>query len=214
MMDTTRKKIARWLKKRTAKVSIGLSILDLISNALAGTLCLFFALSAIQAVPPESPRILGKLIIIIRVDPLAPGVSRVIIFLKAPKSKSDNSTTYFPTLYDDDILRLNVDHDKITDYRTEHFLPVNVYRNPDNPLEFEVHITNPRAGEYEVGAIYTDHAQFGCNAQPITVHLDSHFHKTDTNQELSTEKKSFVLHYPTETCSILISPPAEVIVHK
>lgn len=207
-----RKKIARWLKKRTAKVSIGLSMLDVISNALAGTMCLFFALSAIQSVPPESPRILGKLVFTVLLEPSVPGVSLPVLFLKAPKSVNPN--TYFPTLYDGDILRLNIDYDTITDYRTDHFLPVNVYRNPDNPLEYEVHITNPRQGEYEFGAIYTDHAQFGCDPLPVTFHFEAHFHKTDTDQNLSTGKKSVVLRYPTQTCSIIISPPAEVIIHE
>lgn len=207
-----RKKIGQWLKKRRAKASIGLSMLDVISNALAGTMCLFFALSAIQAVPPESPRLVGKLVVVVRLVPSVPGISPLVLFLRAPKTVDPNPT-YFKTLYDADILLLNHDYDTITDYQTEHFLPVNVYRSPDNPLEYEFHITNPRMGEYEFGVIYTDHAQF-CNSPiPVTVYFEGHFHKTDTDQEVSTGKKSVVLRFPTETCSFIISPPDEIDVN-
>jgi hypothetical protein len=202
-----RKKISQWLKKRAAKSSIGISMLDVISNALAGTMCLFFALSAIQAVPPEAPRIIGKLVVTLRLEPLNHGVSLPALFLKAPKTQNPDS--WFPTLYESDMLRINFDYDTITDYRTDNFLPFNVYRNPNDSLQYEFHFTNPRQGEYEFGAIYTDHARFLCDAQPVRFHFQAHFHKTDTDQTFSTGDSTVVLNYPTETCSFVIEPPME-----
>lgn len=206
-----RKKISRWLKKRATKASIGLSMLDVISNALAGTMCLFFALSAIQAVPPEAPRVIGKLIVTVRLEPDMPGVSPPALFIKAPKTLNPDS--WFPTLYESEMLRINFNYDTVTDYRTDNFLPVNVYRNPNDSLEYEFHLTNPRQGEYEFGAMYTDHTRFSCDAQPVRFHFQAHFHKTDTGQNLSTDDKTMVLKYPTETCSFLISPPVETLNH-
>lgn len=200
-----RKRFSKWLKKRAAKASIGISMLDIISNALAGTMCLFFALSAIQAVPPEAPRIIGKLIVAVRLEPISPGVSPPALFMKAPKDQ----TFWFPTFYESDMLRINFDYDTIADYQTDNFLPFNVYRNPNDSLQYEFHFTNPRQGKYEFGAIYTDHARFSCDAQPVKFHFQAHLHKTDTDQTFSTGDSTVVLKYPTETCSFIIYPPIE-----
>lgn len=75
------------------KSAIGVSMLDVISNALASVILLFFVLIALRAMPPSPERVLGILVVDYEIswphaDTRAPEIE---VFLRRPK---DGAITY------------------------------------------------------------------------------------------------------------------------
>ena len=168
-------------------------MLDIISNALAGTMCLFFALSAVQLEPPEATRILGQLTIEVELIPSSAGAEPPSLILIAP-NKADGKR--YDPLYDEEILLLNNDY-LIGGLRHEHLSPVQVYRDPDNPLSMKIHVNDPKEGLWTVGAIYVDSQEYPCSEGPVNIRFKAYFDK-DSGEELTSNDTIKPLDHPTE----------------
>lgn len=139
--------------KRKITVSpIGLSMLDVISNALVATFILFILVSALQLQKPPIERIMGMFYVemIFRPD-ISEGMEQPSIYLLAPNSRY---------VFDADMNDSTRIYEKVKEETP--VLPPHqmVYEDVNNPFRRIVVVMNPIAGQYEVGAFHVDHSRY------------------------------------------------------
>ncbi len=194
-------KLAKFLIK--PKSPIGLSLLDVISNALASIILLFFVMVAIRSQPPPPERQVGMLMVdfIINTPSDSP---TVVIYLKSPETNS-------PYLFDDQIQEQLPTPPEIDSIKGIWDQAV-VLTSLDNANKFRrIFYMNPEKGEqnkWHAGIIYSDHTRFTYKdfKTPATVQIKGYFISKGT-MTLDTFIHSAQVLYPTQKFEVEFSVP-------
>ena len=202
MRNDKSKKLLSILRKVVKKGKGGnVAILDVISNALCATMCLFIIASTTQAHPPEAQRrVKGKLIIEFKYVSFRDGLEMPMFILMAPKDAHPSGRYHDTTLYGKDILVLN---NSMTSQDTTMY--IEMYKQPDSDLTVQMVINNPFMQKYYVGLLYTNHTKFDCEPIPMTVTVKAYF--VDGLTKTPYKSEQFVLKYPSNYSFVEVLPP-------
>ena len=176
--------------------AISLSMLDLISNALGAALILFFVLSVLRLPPIPPERVLGTLVIIIRIE--AKNASQnadAEIWLISPQEANlarefgpdiekfndeRNAFSYYGVRYDS----TNIDAANLAP-------KVVVYAPVDSPNVRVAIVRDPIKGEWRGGLLYVNHQQYDDDPQPAKAHIEVWFVKEGTSTGILNEEAFF-----------------------
>ncbi|MBV6504654.1 MAG: hypothetical protein ILNGONEN_00204 [Syntrophorhabdaceae bacterium] len=195
--------------------AIGMSMLDLISNALAATLILFFVLSVLRLPPIPPTRILG--ILYIRVATYAenqPERGRVELMLQSPAYQGQK----IEPQYGIDIERFNKDprvfglyglrYDKIYDSVKAASMPdpAMIYSPVDSPFVKIAIIRDPVEGVWTARLIYVDHELSTKSMQPTRAVIEVWFVKDKVKTKI-VQKDSTLFVVPSVNFPIKFETP-------
>lgn len=171
------------------------AILDVISNSLCATLCLFVTASSISSNPLDARRrVEGKLIIDFQCFARS-GLEVPLPILIAPKPPEG----FFDPVLGNDLVDLS------RPLLDSTMSSVDYYKHALSPFRYEMVITNPFRRAYYIGLLYTDHADFNCESVPVTVKVRSFF--SNGLQKIPYQDTSFVLSFPSQVGMVELTPP-------
>lgn len=150
-------------KKKYTVSPIGLSMLDVISNALVATFILFILVSALQLQKQPIERVMGMFYIEMNFKPdVKLGMELPGIYLKSPNSNPSFNSDI------DDSDRLYEKIKEGTPVLPPHQM---VYEDVNNPFKRIIVVMNPIAGVYKAGAFHVNHNEYA--EKPIGGQLES-----------------------------------------
>lgn len=189
------------MRRRKPASAIGLSMLDLISNALAAVIILFIILSALRipSIPPE--RVKGTLQVRLEMIPKNNNTkSESLIWVEPPTVKTDkfspvsNSKRWFGA----EIFGLNNHVDYYgpnytclpENYKGEKesiYVPcISTYVDAENPNVHHLTIREPIEGKWKIGLLYVEHSELMKVEQPAKVKAEYWLMVNDVNFDSDT----------------------------
>lgn len=200
---------------RRPRSAIGVSMLDLISNALAATLILFFVLSILKLPPIPPTRVIGTLVVrcSIHAD-INPTKADIEVWLRPP-SGVDNPP--LERKIGANIAEFNDDprvfglyglhYEKVYEGIYGKNLPpeVMVYAPPDSHTNVRIVIVrDPNEGEGMAGLLYVDHQELTLKIQKAKARIEAWFIKDDGKFKLLVDSTRFIAPTQTFTISFII----------
>ncbi|MCW5924001.1 MAG: hypothetical protein KIS77_16885 [Saprospiraceae bacterium] len=191
-------RIAKFLLK--PKAAIGVSLLDVISNALASIILIFFILVAIRAQPPSPERMLGILVVDYEIQTTErPDIQ---IFLKKPAQGVGNY------LFNDGIEALKTGEVDSIPGIWAHAVVMSV-PGKENYIRRIMYMNPEKEGEWTAGIIFSDHTRYTYNDyKPFaTLKIRAHFVQRDNLPRLETNVDSITVRFPTQRCEVKFKLP-------
>lgn len=196
----------RVIKKMTDSgggLAVSISMLDVISNALAATLILFFTTAALQVQAPLPPQVLGQCVIDVQFLPQVPGAEPPTLILLSPKCKSGAEKI-------NEGINISGDwHPDNTPKDIKGLPPrCGLYRDPNNPLNQTIVMYDPIAGKWQLQVLYTDHDLYEKQAVGASAQIRVWFESTATGErvEARTETKHFKFTTNRQVIEFTIDP--------
>lgn len=190
---------------KRSRSAFGVSMLDLITNALAAAFILFMVFSYMQSQPIPPERVLGTLTVRITFE-YSPEIAEFALWVKSPYS-SDGKRKF-----NKEILDLNYDElafgKSILEYignlkLSEAALQpsyISVYTPPDSQNIRTIVVRDPHEGEWEVGVLYVAHENLEQKEQPAYATIQAWFlEKRGKRSPVSkSDEKAKLLKAPTQ----------------
>lgn len=152
------------------KAAIGVSLLDVISNALASIILLFFVFAALRGQPKPPDRVLGILIIDYKINSVVdtPAIS---IYVRAPSliQKDGQPLELFDTSIEEELPTVGLDTIKGV-WENAIILTTPGQETKTRRLVY----MNPQEGTWFAGMIFTDHSRYTSNDY-LTKHKGNSF---------------------------------------
>lgn len=159
-------------QRRKPASAIGLSMLDLISNAVAAVFILFILLSAIRLPPIPPERLEGQLIMRYTLRNVAsPEKAKIRFWIKEEPGKNPPSEallgSWFPPIKGDE----EPDFQKMVPYKVE-----------KKPNELFLIFDNPSIGKWETLLMYGEHEEHNPKMKPAEAHISIWFVGADKTE--------------------------------
>lgn len=186
----------RILKKMTDSgggLAVSISMLDVISNALAATLILFFTTAALQVQAPLPPQVLGQCVIDVTFLPQIPaGAEPPTLILLPPKCKVGAEKINEGINISGDWHPSNVKKDI-------QGLPPRwgLYRDPNNPLCQTIVLYDPIVGKWQLQILYTDHKLYESQAVGASTQIRVWFESSATKERVEAREEAKLLRFTT-----------------
>jgi hypothetical protein len=185
------KRVIKKLTDSGGGLAISISMLDVISNALAATLILFFTTAALQVQAPLPPQVLGQLVVDVEFVPRQSGAELPILILNPPNGAK--------RLTDEGINNPSQWHPRNVPKIIDGLPPRSaLYEDPANPLHRTIVIYDPLEGEWNLQVLYTNHALYEQEAIGATARVRVWFESSGNGIRVQAQKEVSLLRFTTQ----------------
>ncbi|MCG3158229.1 MAG: hypothetical protein DKINENOH_04870 [bacterium] len=199
---------------RRPKSAVGVSMLDLISNALAATLILFFVLSILKQPPIPPEYVLGTLVVRCSLRPIGSpkfnsgDTAKVEVWLHSQELNTGRKFGEVGIASLEDIAGMNIR--AFLDSLTIADLPALAALYTASPNEKIIIMRYPPKGNWFAGLLYVSHDKLEFNQQKAIGHIEVWFVKPKPEQserDIDILAKDSRLIAPTESFGIAFEIP-------
>lgn len=186
-------KIKDLLKRRTVSPSIGLSMLDVISNGLCATFLLFVLVASLQFQKPPVTRVMGMLYVLFDFRPDDPARTHDPgIYCHYPNNHPKGDCQY-----DARINELSRDYETLAPSAVTLPPQTMVYQDVNNSFRKMIVMHHPVAGVYNPRLYHTDHDNYPVKAYGGHLMLRAYFLRVNDseNAEVPNAEKFVVRPY-------------------